>query len=877
MFALIALLLLGGPETIGASTTQPLLVFVPEDSTPAGCFATEHVAAVIALTPSLRLIRGAIKDQETLEDARARYAADLAIDGTRKVLATGNEEVSLRLARSGKAVDAKTSSGKPTEHTGAALRAIWPADLPKLTDAGAPAAANAEALEAACAKDAARAYAASGAAIGPLVRLQLAQPAPEGKTLFARWAKAESLERAGKCKDAVPILRALVASLSKNEWGPVWRRAARENAAPSELDLFNGTLIAFENGTFSALDTKTGVDRWRLEVGPSTPHLTDATGGLVLAALSGEIAAIDLEDGRIRWRVPLKAPSPEIAQMGGRIFVAGEENVLALDRSKGDVVWRFDPLSDMIAGPTVAGSNLAVAAESAVLLLDPQKGTTVKKIQLGDEISAPLTVTAQGSIWAMVGSDQIVNLDPSTSEVRLRALDLPGAEWPPALASEQLVVVMRKKNKPRAIAYLDVSAKNGLKRSFLGAPPVLELPSFAGVVYVEERPPAIVARDLEGGVLWKITDRQKITQLSREGDLIIAAVGSRARILEPKKGATVAELDFGEPVKQIVLGERGGAALVESGVIYGFPSPSDVRPKVWLRDARMELGDCFLILNQGANAAATAKQILERDPDDLDARAMFAAAEEKTKPREAAERWLQLATVASKNDPLQADAERALHALAGIDGSIFAAPPPEPKRLEKFKMADGEELAVAGASPDYVVMLDQSSTAHVVRASNGERVWMLPLGETVSAASISGDRVLFSTDKRLLGVDAETGKEVFSVPVIAGDVQKLVTTANGWIVASKQKLRVIERSKGKVLALLPFASPLLFLAAGEKSAIAAFEDETIAAIDFSRGTIEGRLKTGAVKRLYAADGKIYVVLESGLLLAIDPAQKLRPL
>jgi outer membrane protein assembly factor BamB len=888
-----------------AQSTRPVLVFVPEDSTAEGCFATEHVAAVIALTPTLRLVRGAINDGESLDQARARYGTDVAINGTRKVLATGHEEVSLLLSREQKKTEAKTATGPLAERTGSLLHAIWPKDLPALAEAGAPAAANAEALEAACAKDSARAYAASGAAIGPFVRKQLPPATPPlGKTLFARWAKASALARGGKCKEAVPMLREISAALAKNELAPTWRRAPREDAHPSALDLFGTTIVAFENGSFSTIDLATGIDRWRLEVGPSTPHLTDAGDGLVLAALQSEITALDLDDGRVRWRVLLRAPAPEIAQMGGRIFVGGEENVLALDRSKGEVVWRFDPLADMLAGPSVAGSHLALVAESAIILVDPAKGTEVKRIDLGDEISAPLTVTAKGSIWAMVGSDQIVLVDPETSEIKMRATNLLGAEWPPALASEQLVIANRSRNKRRAISYLEPSAKNGVKKTFAGAPPLLELPSFAGVASVEERPPAIVARDLDGAVLWRAAERQKITQLSREDEYIVAAIGSRVRVLEPKKGAAVAEVDFGEPVKQMVLGKAGGAVIVESGAIYGFPSLSDLRPKVWLREARLELGDCFLVLGQGAPAAATAKQLLERDPDDLDARALYAAAEEKTKPREAAERWLAVAELAPKNDALQSDAERALHALAGIDGPFLAATREATPPAPVFKIKKGEttavsregadkkdawvqtfgqtEIDVLASSADYVVIIDsvERTNVHVIRAASGERVWMLPFGERITRASVSGDRVLFATEKRVFGVDAESGKEKYAVAVPAAELQDVIpfgnATAGGWIVTTAKKLRIVERNKGKILPALTFTSDRVGLAVIEQTAIVALADGVLVAVDLARGVLQGKINAGKLKSLSAGTTKIYAELDSGLLLSIDPAQGLRP-
>src|SRR5205085_12401963 len=126
----------------------------------------------------------------------------------------------------------------------------------------------------------------------------------------------------------------------------------------------------------------------------------------------------------------------------------------------------------------------------------------------------------------------------------------------------------------------------------------------------------------------------------------------------------------GEPVKKIVLGQEMGAALVESGAIYGFPLQSDPRPKAWLARARLELGQALFETDQSLLAAATARQILERDPEDVDALPLLAKAQEKIRAPDAPERWRQLAIAAPRLDPLQHEAERALATLVGISARI---------------------------------------------------------------------------------------------------------------------------------------------------------------------------------------------------------------
>src|SRR5262249_45153190 len=137
--------------------------------------------------------------------------------------------------------------------------------------------ANSAALAAACRGEAENAYRESGDAIARAVRDLVAPPLPDKKTLLARWARASALRREGKPRPAAELLRGIVAALARGESAPIWRRApAKEGAIASSIDLFDRTAVAFEGGAFHAIDVATGLDLWRLELGKSEPHLTDA-------------------------------------------------------------------------------------------------------------------------------------------------------------------------------------------------------------------------------------------------------------------------------------------------------------------------------------------------------------------------------------------------------------------------------------------------------------------------------------------------------------------------------------------------------------------------------------------------------------------------
>jgi outer membrane protein assembly factor BamB len=966
------------------SAARPILVFVPDEANAEACFAAERVAAVIALTPGARLVRGRMLDDESLEKARQRLGADLALRGSRTSKDV-SEEATLELARADRALEKKTLFGPVLDRVETALEAIWPKDGPPLAKIGAPGAANAAALEAACRHDAIAAYLLSGSAIGRAVRSLVAPPSPDPRPpwpLAYRWSKASALRRAGKAKEAVAMLKTVFLSLARGETMPIWRREPK-SPVPSAIDLFGSTIVVFQNGRFSGIDARSGLDLWKREVSRANPHLVDLGEGLALALLEHEVIALDLKDGKMRWRVAIASPFPEVAKSGGRIFIGGTEQVLAIDRAKGDIAWTFDPLKDMVSGPTLIGSNLVLAAESQIVLLDVATGQEKKRIDVGDEISAPLSITGKGAIWAMVGSDQTVLIDPTQAALKVRAADLPGMEWPPAPLGEQLVVAFHRSPVKRFLAYLDAGAKNGLRRAYPGAsPPVVALPSFTGVVHLQDRPPMIIARDLDGNPMWRVPEPKRIVDLSVQGDVVVAAVGTHAIIRDPKRGALIQDVDIGEPVRKAVIGPEIGAVLADGGAIYGFPSTSDPRPKAWLARARLELGQALFELDQALVASQLAKQVLDRDPEDIDALLLFAKTHERLRAPDAPERWRQLAIAAPRTDPVQQDVERALGSLAGIsarislekpitraiggtDGVIVvrtgggvAALTTKPSFAHVWRKSDGElfkygdgtirvgddlvraqdgtvvqkldgatPLPLSGAllwrrprsdGPDaggsgcsdeivrqgadksemwrlplerctltpieadaqFVVLADkEKGEISIVFASSGSRASSISTGEPIVAVSLSDQKVLVQLAKKLVSFDAETGKKELTMAILPIEtINRIAPIEKGWLIAGRQRLRGIERTRGRPLFVLALPSPLdkLAISPSTQRAIATLADGSLTALDLAKGAVRGRIKLGKIVELEPAGDSVLALEESGALLVIDPKRDLLP-
>jgi outer membrane protein assembly factor BamB len=111
--------------------------------------------------------------------------------------------------------------------------------------------------------------------------------------------------------------------------------------------------LSYEDGWVTALDAKTGKERWQTQIErwmPSTPAVAD---GVVYVHGAENLYALDAADGSERWRLAIKAgngfSSPVVVE--GVVYVgSGDGNIYALDASSGKERWRFQ-VAESDAGP----------------------------------------------------------------------------------------------------------------------------------------------------------------------------------------------------------------------------------------------------------------------------------------------------------------------------------------------------------------------------------------------------------------------------------------------------------------------------------------------------------------------------------------------
>ncbi|HEY0200788.1 MAG TPA: outer membrane protein assembly factor BamB, partial [Burkholderiaceae bacterium] len=145
----------------------------------------------------------------------------------------------------------------------------------------------------------------------------------------------------------------------------------------------NGSVVsvASSDGTVAAIDTATGRDVWRTQVGASISAGVGSDGNIAaVVTTANEVVA--LEGGRVLWRQKLVAQAytaPLVA--GGRVFVAtADRSVTAFDGKVGSRLWSQqrpgEPLVLRQAGVLMAvGDTLVTGLSGRLAGLNPGNGT----------------------------------------------------------------------------------------------------------------------------------------------------------------------------------------------------------------------------------------------------------------------------------------------------------------------------------------------------------------------------------------------------------------------------------------------------------------------------------------------------------------------
>jgi len=230
---------------------------------------------------------------------------------------------------------------------------------------------------------------------------------------------------------------------------PAWDQAV--GSAPimaSILEADGRIYVGNEDGTFVALDGRTGARLWTVDVGGSVTRGAALADGVVyVGATGGRFSALDAASGKDRWHVELGPGEVGTPVIGpGAVFVSrgllapdGPHDVLALDRADGAIRWTFPAPSgrQMFPGALANGFLYGVSDDGSIYALDPTSGAlrwtvAAAAAQLGTLGSIV------GNVLYITTSDRNVQAFDATTGAHLWTVDVVGVPTQAAVVDGSL-------------------------------------------------------------------------------------------------------------------------------------------------------------------------------------------------------------------------------------------------------------------------------------------------------------------------------------------------------------------------------------------------------------------------------------------------------
>ncbi len=151
--------------------------------------------------------------------------------------------------------------------------------------------------------------------------------------------------------------------------------------------VYDGVLyFGSTDGTFYAVDAKTGAERWRYHSGIVNSSPSAADGVVYFTGRDNNLTALSAADGTPRWTFALgndlgknnywdfytSSPVP----YGANLYVgSGDGHLFAIDRASGKPVWSYDAASRIRATPAVTATAVVFATQSGhVIAVDTKTG-----------------------------------------------------------------------------------------------------------------------------------------------------------------------------------------------------------------------------------------------------------------------------------------------------------------------------------------------------------------------------------------------------------------------------------------------------------------------------------------------------------------------
>jgi outer membrane protein assembly factor BamB len=242
-----------------------------------------------------------------------------------------------------------------------------------------------------------------------------------------------------------------VIALSTADGTPAWDQAV--GTAPitaSILEADGRIYVGNEDGTFVALDGRTGARLWTVDVGGSVTRGAALADGVVyVGATCGRFSALDAATGKDRWRVELGPGEVGTPVVGtGVVFVGrgllapnGPHDVVALDRADGTIRWTFSAPSgrQVFPGALANGLLYGVSDDGSIYPLDPASGALRWTVAAAAAQLGTLGSIA-GNVLYVTTADRNVQAFDATTGAHLWTVDVVGVPTQAAVVDGSRVV-----------------------------------------------------------------------------------------------------------------------------------------------------------------------------------------------------------------------------------------------------------------------------------------------------------------------------------------------------------------------------------------------------------------------------------------------------
>ncbi|HNW59209.1 MAG TPA: PQQ-binding-like beta-propeller repeat protein [bacterium] len=151
---------------------------------------------------------------------------------------------------------------------------------------------------------------------------------------------------------------------------PLWEFATGAAVRAPAIAHAGTFFIGSTSGRFSAIDIRSGAERWRFTSSGKILHAAAAADSVVvLAASDTRVCGLDTRDGRLLWQTELGAvPAAAPLICGPTLFLAGADKKLrALGLTEGRELWSFTARGRISTPPMVLGNRLFLACENGTL------------------------------------------------------------------------------------------------------------------------------------------------------------------------------------------------------------------------------------------------------------------------------------------------------------------------------------------------------------------------------------------------------------------------------------------------------------------------------------------------------------------------------